>query len=196
MKNHHRRLSSHAYKRRASGTALMSDYRLLELALEAATSATSHDNGLKYQRAGAGYSKAIKYLSLVMQRHASVTSTAPTTTTTRGITLQQIEQIKHYHLVYQQRLAGLDSAKPSANSKNMSHTSPHREARVRRTSLSKIPFVEDVVHKQHCPRPPAAIWRRPYWLLKRLQRWICSTVHLCHWINLESKGRQNQWVAT
>jgi len=115
MKNHHRRLSSHAYKRRASGTALMSDYRLLELALEAATSATSYDNGLKYQRAGAGYSKAIKYLSLVMQRHASTTSTAPTTTptttTTRGITPQQIERIKHYHLVYQQRLAGLDSAK-------------------------------------------------------------------------------------
>ena len=147
----------------------MSDYRLLELALEAATSATSYDNGLKYQRAGAGYSKAIKYLSLVMQRHASITPTTPTTTTTRGITPQQIERIKHYHLVYQQRLAGLDSAKTSANSKTMPHTSPHRDARARRTSLSKIPFVEDVVHKTHCPRPPAAIWRRPYWLLKRLQ---------------------------
>jgi hypothetical protein len=141
---------------------LLSDYRLLELALEAATSGTTSDTNLQYKKACTGYKKAMKYLSIIIQR-ASSSSNQSTT-----LESHHIEQVNHWHLVYQQRLAGLESTRHKTGDKTISEK-PKREARVRRTSLSKIPFVEDAIPKEHCPRPPKAIWRRPYWLLRRLQ---------------------------
>ena len=43
---------------------------------------------------------------------------------------------------------------------------------MRRESLSKIPFIEDSVPREQCRRPPQAVERRPYWLLRLLRATI------------------------
>jgi len=162
----HRRVSSVAYRRRSSGISLLSDVELLELSLEAANAGTTSDADFDYKIACEGYRKAVKTLREIIQRASSGH--------TIGLTPHHIKQVKHWHLVYQQRLAGLEAARKHTSrlgrGKTMTSAArPGREARVRRMSLSKIPFVEDTVPREHCPRPPAAMWRRPYWLLRRLQ---------------------------
>jgi hypothetical protein len=151
-------VSSLTYRRRrASGINLMSDLRLLELSLEAANIGTAADASYDYPTACANYAKAVKYFSTIIQR-ASANQTCV-------LSDEQMDTVKHWQLVYQQRLAGLEAAKTMATRRSR----VSKVVQVRKTSLSKIPFVEDVVPREHCPRPPAAVWRRPYWLLKRLQ---------------------------
>jgi len=136
----------------------MSDVRLLELSLDAANLGTAADASFDYPSACLSYGKAIKYLSTIIQRSSA-------SQTTRMLNDEQMESVKHWQLVYKQRLAGLEAAKTEATRRSR----VSKIVRIRKTSLSKIPFVEDIVPREHCPRPPSVVWRRPYWLLRRLQ---------------------------
>ena len=157
-----RRFSSVAQRRRSSG---FSNHRLLSLALEAANTATHADLNLDYKQASKSYKQAIESLREIIQRSNNDKTT---------ITSAQLDKIQHYHLLYQQRLQGLEATREQTlsrikSSQTLFDPKARRETKVRHTSLSKIPFVEDVVPRKHCKRPPSALWRRPYWLLKNLQ---------------------------
>eukprot|EP00946_MAST-07B_sp_MAST-7B-sp1_P004621 g4621.t1 len=116
-----------------------------------------------------------------------------------GLTPQASKLCEHWQLVYQQRLSGLEATRPrrlapglghnvddqhvsrtddiaSAGSSKRSASKqrylPNRQSRMRRESLSKIPFIEDSVPREHCRRPPQAVERRPYWLLRLLRATI------------------------
>ncbi len=205
-----RRGSSDAYRRRSSSSALLSNKDLLTRAAERARRAVVLDAEGHYPEACKLYRRTIKYLKIVSRRAARVakssgiassrsnrsanasTATGTTNKNTEdaidGLTPQAYKLCEHWQLVYQQRLSGLEAARPRMHAPGLGHNfsdkirsrtdtlspsrsrfSPSRQSRVRRESLSKIPFIEDSVPTEHCKRPPKSVARRPYWLLRMLR---------------------------
>lgn len=193
--------SSGAYRRRSSSSTLLSSRDLLLLAAQQACLATAFDTQGNYPEACRLYRRTIKYLKIVSRRAAQAAKSKSAATTAAlatannmsmdavdGLTPEACRLCEHWQLVYQQRLSGLEAARPRTHAPGLGHSlgkqsrsrtstltssrprfSPNRQSRMRRESLSKIPFIEDSVPREHCKRPPAAVARRPYWLLRLLR---------------------------